>query len=122
MTNSVIINFIITYWIDIVIIIGLIGIILGINWYIIHRDKTGKVRRILKSLIIEAEKYLGSKTGKEKKELVITWLFQRYKFLSLFLDMEYVSNLIDKLVAELNEYLDSVGADLRGLDEEIPNE
>ena len=68
---------------------------------------------VLMSLAVEAERLYGAKTGQLKKQQVIAWLYARYKWLAWFVSEEKLSELIDEVVARLNEWMKSnpVGAE-----------
>ena len=68
---------------------------------------------VLMSLAVEAERLYGAKTGQLKKQQVIAWLYARYKWLAWFVSEEKLSELIDEVVARMNEWMKSnpVGAE-----------
>ncbi|NMB43735.1 MAG: hypothetical protein GX995_06355 [Clostridiales bacterium] len=98
-----IINFLQGYWLDIVIVIGLILVIVLINRILVKYGKDRVVKNILKKLIIEAEEYLKTDTGKLKKEQVMAWFRTRYPLLSPLINDKNLDILIDKIVEALNE-------------------
>lgn len=116
---EIVVNTLMTYKVDIIVALVTLVALYGVNLYLVRADKSGKVKRILRGLCIEAEKYLGSSTGKLKKEQVVTWFLGRYKFISLFVDKETLSNDIDCIVKELDDYLSSNNANLNSLDSEV---
>lgn len=119
MQNSVILTFSATHWIDIAIVVGFIALLVLAKKLIVKYDKGGKVKSIITALCIEAEKYLGSNTGKLKKQQVITWFKSRYPVLSLFVSDATLNSLIDNIVDGINEYLKENKATLDGLDTNI---
>ena len=68
---------------------------------------------VLMSLAVEAERLYGAKTGQLKKQQVIAWLYARYKWLAWCVSEEKLSELIDDVVARMNEWMKSnpVGAE-----------
>ena len=68
---------------------------------------------VLMSLAVEAERLYGAKTGQLKKQQVIAWLYARYKWLAWLVSEEKLSELIDDVVARMNEWMKSnpVGAE-----------
>ena len=68
---------------------------------------------VLMSLAVEAERLYGAKTGQLKKQQVIAWLYARYKWLAWFVSEEKLSELIDEVVARMNEWMKSnpIGAE-----------
>lgn len=68
---------------------------------------------VLMSLAVEAERLYGAKTGQLKKQQVIAWLYERYKWLTWFVSEDALSELIDEVVARMNEWMKSnpVGAE-----------
>lgn len=68
---------------------------------------------VLMSLAVEAERLYGAKTGQLKKQQVIAWLYERYKWLTWFVSEDVLSELIDEVVARMNEWMKSnpIGAE-----------
>jgi len=118
MVNTII-GFVITYRLDLIILIASLILIYAINVVLIKYDSNGKLRMILVCLCIEAEKYLGSSTGELKKQQVISWLFLRYPILGLFLSVNTISYLIDEAVEYINNYLTKNNATLEGLEDSL---
>ena len=119
MKNSIILTFLASHWLDIVIVIAFIAILFIAKKLIVKYDKTGKVKSIITALCIEAEKYLGSDTGKLKKQQVINWFKVRYPVLSLFVSDKVLDELIDNVVDGINKYLTENNTTLDGLDTNI---
>lgn len=94
-----------TYGPDVVVSIIVTTLILVTKNFLDTRDKNKKVRKVLYRLVSEAELFLASKPGQEKKSQVIDWFLSRYKFLSLFVSKETLSTLIDEEAGKLKEYL-----------------
>lgn len=115
MNNSFILTFLASHWVDIVIVIAFIAIMIIAKKLIVKYDKSGKVKSIITALCIEAEKYLGSDTGKLKKEQVVIWFKVRYPWLSLFISDTQLNSLIDSIVEAINKYLTENNTTLDGL-------
>lgn len=96
--------FINSWGIELGVLILLILSIYGVK-VVIRYDKQGRLYSILLALCIEAEKYLGSGTGELKKQQVIAWFLQRHKYLSLFINVSVLSNIIDVIIENVNKYL-----------------
>lgn len=62
---------------------------------------------VLMSLAVEAERLYGAKTGQLKKQQVIAWLYARYKWLTWLVSEEKLSELIDEVVARMNDWMKS---------------
>ena len=60
--------------------------------------------QIIFSLAVEAEKLYGSKTGQAKKQQVVAWFYERYKWLTLFIAEDVLSDKIDKIAEEMTTY------------------
>lgn len=114
MKTSLIVNFFTTYWLDLVIVVGIILLLYIIKKLMIRYDKNNKVKNIIIQLCIEAEKYLGSKTGELKKRQVIVWFRTRYPFISAFISEQMLSGVIDNIVTYINNYLTENEASLEG--------
>lgn len=113
------VDFIAVYWVDILTVLGLLVVgYVGVyaaqasgNWT--------KVRQVLLTLVIEAEKYLGTGTGEQKKIMVIRWFRERYKFLAFFLSEAALSDLIEDVLLQLKESLAKNNADLDTLENNL---
>jgi len=114
MKTSLIVNFFTTYWLDLVIVAAVVLLFYIIKKLLIRFDKNNKVKNIIVQLCIEAEKYLGGKTGELKKKQVIAWFRARYPFLSAFISEQMLSSLIDNIVVYINNYLTDNNATLDG--------
>lgn len=100
----IIINFIMTYWLDI--LIGL-GLIIGLI-YMYREGNKSFVRGIVLDLVREAEMMLGDKTGELKYAYVVNKIYERLpKILTLFLTQSYINKLIEEGVYILKDYLDN---------------
>ena len=119
MDKSVIIAFLTSSWMDLIIIVLFVLLLIGTGKLLVRYDKGGKIKGILITLCIEAEKYLGSGTGKLKKQEVITWFRSRHPMLSLFVSTEVLDKLIDNVVAGINKYLSENDVTLDGLETTI---
>lgn len=119
MDKSVIIAFLTSSWMDLIVIVLFVLLLIGVGKLLVRYDKGGKIKGILINLCIEAEKYLGSGTGKLKKQEVITWFRLRHPMLSLFVSTEVLDKLIDNVVAGINKYLSDNDVTLDGLETTI---
>lgn len=113
------VDFIAVYWVDIltvfgILVVGYVGVYAAQasgNW--------NKVRQVLLTLVIEAEKYLGTGTGEQKKIMVVRWFRERYKFLAFFLSEAALSDLIEDVLLQLKESLAKNNADLDTLENNL---
>lgn len=100
----IIIDFIKTYWLDI--LIG-IGLVIGLVYMYVEGNKSF-VRGIVLDLVREAELMLGEKTGELKYAYVVNKIYERLpKILTLFLTQSYINRLIEEGVYILKDYLDN---------------
>ena len=119
--NSVIVTFLLDHLLDIslIVLIAILAIVKIKRWIKNYLGgDTGKAMKIIYSLVIEAEKLLGSSTGQIKKEQVISWFYTRYPVISMFISETDLSRLIDIAVTSINRYLERSGANLYSLQEE----
>ena len=87
------------HWSDILVVVVFVAAMI-ILW---KKGNKILVKKIVKALVIKAEKQLGSKTGPLKKEVVydmLPWL------LKIILTREDVSGLIDQAAAWLKKKMD----------------
>lgn len=93
---------IVANYLDVVVVL-LFVFILVILW---KRGKRRQVIQVLRYLITKADDELGSKTGQIKKGQVIAELHERLPFVITILFSEQdISDLIDKLVEDMQEFL-----------------
>lgn len=119
--DSVIVTFLLDHLLDIslIVLIAILAIVKIKRWIKNYLGgDTGKAMKIIYSLVIEAEKLLGSSTGQIKKEQVISWFYTRYPIISMFISETDLSRLIDIAVTSINRYLERSGANLYSLQEE----
>ena len=119
--DSVIVTFLLDHLLDIslIVLIAIFAIVKIKRWIKNYLGgDTGKAMKIIYSLVIEAEKLLGSSTGQIKKEQVISWFYTRYPIISMFISETDLSRLIDIAVTSINRYLERSGANLYSLQEE----
>lgn len=119
--DSVIVTFLLDHLLDIslIVLIAIFAIVKIKRWIKNYLGgDTGKAMKIIYSLVIEAEKLLGSSTGQIKKEQVISWFCTRYPVISMFISETDLSRLIDIAVTSINRYLERSGANLYSLQEE----
>ena len=100
----IIIDFIRTYWLDI--LIG-IGLVIGLVYMYVEGNKSF-VRGIVLDLVREAEVMLGETTVELKYAYVVNKIYERLpKILTLFLTQSYINRLIEEGVYILKDYLDN---------------
>ena len=119
--DSIIVTFLLDHLLDIslIVLIAIFAIVKIKRWIKNYLGgDTGKAMKIIYSLVIEAEKMLGSSTGQIKKEQVISWFCTRYPVISMFISETDLSRLIDIAVTSINRYLERSGANLYSLQEE----
>lgn len=96
------IDFIITYWIHIVVsLLLLIGIIL----FIVNERKN--IKEWLLYAVVESEKILGSKTGKLKLRQVYDWFISTFPIVSKLISFNSYSKLVDLALIEMKEILNT---------------
>ena len=101
-------------WISIVLIIGLV-LFLG---YLYAKGHKGVVKKIILSLVVQAEKALGSKTGELKYAYVVEKVYDKLPFIvTMFFTKAELNNLIESAVNKLKSIL-SDGATLDSYDDE----
>ena len=94
------IDFLINYWVHI-----LIGVlfIAGVVLFIVNERKN--IKEWLLYACIEAEKGLGSKTGKIKLRQVYDWFIQAFPIVSKLIAFDTFSKLVDLALVEMKEIL-----------------
>lgn len=113
------VDFIAVYWVDILTVFGLL-VVGYVGAYAAQASGNwNKVRQVLLTLVIEAEKYLGTGTGEQKKIMVVRWFRERYKFLAFFLSEAALSDLIEDVLLQLKESLAKKNADLDTLENNL---
>ena len=96
------IEFIVNYWGHI--LIGLLAIA-GIVFFAINERKN--IKEWLLYAVIEAEKGLGSKTGKIKLRQVYDWFIGTYPLISKLVSFKVFSSLVDTTLEEMKAILAS---------------
>lgn len=91
------------------IIFAIIGVILlAVAIFIFVRmspeRRKALMSQIIFSLAVEAESKYGSKTGQAKKQQVIAWFYERYKWLAIFIAEAELSEKIDDIAKSMTEY------------------
>lgn len=89
-------------------IIGLIGIAIAAIYYFIKLGKEKQlevVREWLLLAVIEAEKALGSNTGRIKLRYVYDLFITKFKFLSLVISFDQFSLLVDDALAVMRDMI-----------------
>lgn len=89
----------------VIIVIVIVGVICLIK--ATPKKRAEAINKILFALAIEAERLYGSKTGQAKKAQVIAWVYERYKWISIFISMEQLSEWIDIVVDQMTDWLAS---------------
>lgn len=91
-------NFITTYWSSILVVLSLlIGLL-----FIYKKGKREFVRQVVLSLVVQAEKALGSGTGELKYAMVVENV---YKVLPTILKLLITRTELDKLIEDSVQYL-----------------
>jgi hypothetical protein len=91
-----------TYWLDIIISL-VVAAVLILLW---RRGKKDLVKKFIYSLVVQAEKQLGSKTGQEKFAAVMAAIYQRIPFIiRFFFSQQNLTDFIEWAVAKLKERL-----------------
>lgn len=107
-------NILSNYWVDAIII--LVAVVLLIVAYKAGHRNT--VKKIILSLVVQAEKALGSGTGELKYAMVIEAIYNKLPVVMRFLfTPEEIDNMIEEGVGKLKEILAS-GVTLDGYDDE----
>lgn len=103
-----------THWLSIVLLIALTIVLL----YLYKVGRKDLVKKIILSLVIQAEKALGSKTGELKYAMVIEKLYTVLPtLLRVLITQKEIHNLIESSVKYLKDYLNN-DRNLIGYDEE----
>lgn len=87
-----------TYWLDLLLVVIFICLLA----FSYKRGKKKFVKQVVLSLVIQAEKALGSGTGDLKYNLVVTNI---YKVLPLILRLLITEKELDKLIQDAVDYL-----------------
>lgn len=107
-------NILSNYWVDVIIIL-VAAVLLIVAYKAGHRDT---VKKIILSLVVQAEKTLGSGTGELKYAMVIEAVYNKLPTVIRFLfTPKEIDNMIEEGVDKLKEILAS-GVTLDGYDDE----
>lgn len=107
-------NFITTYWSSIMVVLL---IVIGLL-FIYKKGKKEFVRQVVLSLVVQAEKSLGSGTGELKYAMVVENVYKVLPFiLKLLITKTELDKLIEDSVQYLKQYL-SKDKDLLGYEDE----
>lgn len=107
MENSFFLNLIKGHWLDLVIIVVVLGI--AIFMYVKGYNKKF-LNHLILSLVVEAEQKLGSGTGEYKFSEVVANLYVRLPMIvRLFISEKYIEDLIETNVKELKKFLEEGG-------------
>ena len=119
MNNSIIINFVQTYWVD----LSIVAVLLVIGALLIKRAiKTNNyaiLRRALLETVLHMEKLYGSGTGEIKLKAAVAEFRRKSKILSLFTTDELLMCLIKETCDWLKKYLQENNATLSSLEEDL---
>ena len=99
-------------------IITIVVVVVGLL-YLYKKGKKGFVRQAVLSLVVQAEKALGSGTGELKYAMVVENIYKILPgILKLLISQKELDNVIRDSVQYLKEYL-SEGKDLLGYEDEF---
>lgn len=96
------IDFVVNYWLHI-----LIGLLFIAGSVIFAINERKNIKEWLLYAVIEAEKGLGSKTGKIKLRQVYDWFIGTYPVISKIVSFKTFSSLVDTALEEMKEILAS---------------
>jgi LPS O-antigen subunit length determinant protein (WzzB/FepE family) len=91
-------------------IIGIVGIAMAAIYYFIKLGKEKQLEIVKEWLLyacIEAEKALGSNTGRVKLRYVYNLFISKFKYLSLIISFEQFSMLVDESLETMREMISS---------------
>ncbi|MTI66355.1 MAG: hypothetical protein FH753_07115 [Firmicutes bacterium] len=112
---NVIEDFVRAYLIDIIIVLVFIITLI----YLYKKGKKDTVKKIILALVVQAEKNLGSKTGKLKYAFVVERVYDVLPFVvRILITRKELDNMIEEAVNYLKEYLTGE-RDLLGYEEEL---
>lgn len=118
-SNSVIIQYIINNAADIILLLSAALVFIGFCSVQVRKGNWDLVRQILLGLVIEAEKYLGSKTGELKKQQVIDWMYQRHPLINMCVSRDTLNYLVEQVLLQMKEQLAKTGGDLDTLENNL---
>jgi hypothetical protein len=102
--NSIIFELFKQYGIDILVVVAFVAV-LG---YLVKIGKTDTVKKIILSLVVQAEKALGSGTGELKYAFVVDALYSKLPaIIRLLYSKKEINQFIEDAVQELKKTLDS---------------
>jgi hypothetical protein len=96
------VEFLATYWLQIVNTILLI-----ILWILLVINEKKNIKEWLLYAVVEAEKGLGSKTGKLKLRQVYDWFISTYPIISKLISFNTFSSYVDMALDEMENILDT---------------
>ncbi len=103
-----ILNWLIENWFVIVVFVCVLFVLLVhiIKLFIMEPEKRlSFIKDTIFSLVLMAEKELGSKTGEMKLKLVITTFYKKYPFIRLILSENKLIDVIEESVVEMKNIL-----------------
>lgn len=99
---KLVLDFLKVYWLDLVVVMLFIGVML----FLYKRKKIDLVKKIVLSLVVQAEKILGAGTGELKYNMVVEQLFVRLPVsVRWLITKREIDEMIDWAVEYLKEYL-----------------
>lgn len=108
-------------WINnygLLIVVLFIGLVLFVVLY--KKNRSDILKHIVLSLVVEAEKVLGSKTGDLKYSYVIDKLYDKLPmFMRVLFSKNEINTIIENSVQKLKEVLSDDSINLFGCDEEL---
>lgn len=100
------------------IVVLFIGLVLFVVLY--KKNRSDILKHIVLSLVVEAEKVLGSKTGDLKYSYVIDKLYDKLPmFMRVLFSKNEINTIIENSVQKLKEVLSDDSINLFGCDEEL---
>lgn len=108
-------------WINnygLLIVVLFIGLVLFVVLY--KKNRSDILKHIVLSLVVEAEKVLGSKTGDLKYSYVIDKLYDKLPmFMRVLFSKNEINTIIENSVQKLKDVLSDDSINLFGCDEEL---
>lgn len=81
-------------------------ILIGLVVYLIRNQKN-KIIEWLKFAVVEAEKYLGEKTGQLKLRQVYDWYTEQFPIIAALLPFSVFSDWVDEALETMKSWIDS---------------
>lgn len=93
----------------------IVGIALAVMW---KCGRKKQVKAFILKAVVEAEKIYGSKTGQIKFNAVVSWFYDRYPLVGLFISKDTLKEYIQEGFDKLEEILSQEGVTLLSYSEE----